>query len=63
MPSYLRFHQALTNVMFAWVLVRVPPACWLRVHVTTHTNWRFIRSGTWAYGEDVSHLIDFDFAS
>ena len=50
-------------VMFAWALVRVPPACWLCIHVTTHANWRFIGSGTWAYGEDVSHLINFDVAS
>jgi len=49
--------------MFAWVMVRLPPACWLRVHVTTHANWRFIRGSTWAYGEYVSHLIDFDVAS
>ena len=63
MPSYLCFHQALIIVMFAWVMVRLPPACWLRVHVTTHANWRFIRGSTWAYGEYVSHLIDFDVAS
>ena len=43
--------------------MNLPSTCRLGIHVTTHADWRFVFSGTWAYGEDVSHLVDFDLAS
>jgi hypothetical protein len=37
---------------------RVPPACWLCIHVTAHSNRLAIFGRAGPYGEDVPHLIN-----